>query len=40
MIVRTGVANMWKVWFDRQDSFESLMSNVQIQVGSQWFQAP
>jgi len=35
-----GVANMWKVWFDRQDSFESLMSNVEIQVGSQWFQGP
>ena len=26
------VANLWKVWFDRQDTFESLMDNVEIQV--------
>eukprot|EP01043_Picozoa_sp_COSAG02_P073607 COSAG02_NODE_14381_length_1278_cov_1.154368_1_plen_85_part_00 len=26
------VANLWKVWFDRQDTFESLMNNVEIQV--------
>lgn len=28
------VANLWKVWFDRQDTFESLMANVEIQVST------
>ena len=27
------VANLWKVWFDREDNFNSLMDNVEIQVG-------
>ena len=33
-------AHMWKIWFDRQDTWESLMSNVEIQVSSgiPWFQ--
>ena len=34
------VANLWKVWFDREDNFNSLMDNVEIQVGQAWHQAP
>jgi len=33
------MANMWKLWFDREDTWESLMGNVHQQVGLQWFQS-
>lgn len=32
------MANMWKIWFDRQDNWYSLLDNVHQQVGMQWFQ--
>lgn len=33
-------ANMYKLWFDRSDSWQSLMDNVHQQAGMAWFQAP
>jgi len=33
------IANMWKLWFDREDTWYSLLDNVHQQVGMQWFQA-
>jgi alpha-galactosidase len=33
-------ANMFKIWFDRWDSFGSLMDNVHQQVNLAWAQAP
>jgi len=33
------IANMWKIWFDREDRWDSLLDNVHQQVGMQWFQA-
>ena len=34
------IAHTWKIWFDRHDTFESLMDNVEIQVytGVPWWQ--
>jgi alpha-galactosidase len=34
-----GIANMWKLWFDREDTWYSLLDNVHQQVGMQWFQS-
>ena len=34
-----GIANMVKIWFDREDSWESLLDNVHQQAGMAWFQA-
>ena len=36
----SGYANMVKIWFDRWDSFGSLMDNVHQQAGLAWFQGP
>ena len=33
-------ANAFKIWFDRNDHWHSLMANTQQQVGLQWFQKP
>ena len=33
------IANMYKIWFDRSDSWHSLIDNVHQQVGMQWFQS-
>ena len=33
-----GIANMYKLWFDREDSWASMMDNVHQQVNFAWFQ--
>jgi len=33
------MANMWKIWFDREDNWDSFLTNVHQQVGLQWFQS-
>jgi len=33
------MANMWKLWFDRWDGWQSLTDNVAQQVGVEWFQS-
>eukprot|EP01116_Phalansterium_solitarium_P005205 TRINITY_DN1661_c0_g1_i4.p1 TRINITY_DN1661_c0_g1~~TRINITY_DN1661_c0_g1_i4.p1 ORF type:complete len:450 (-),score=144.81 TRINITY_DN1661_c0_g1_i4:76-1425(-) len=33
------MANMWKIWFDRWDGWQSLLDNTHQQVGMQWFQS-
>jgi alpha-galactosidase len=33
------MANMWKLWLDREDNWNSLLDNVHQQVGMQWFQS-
>jgi alpha-galactosidase len=33
------IANMYKLWFDREDKWHSLLDNVHIQNGFTWFQA-
>eukprot|EP01012_Entosiphon_sulcatum_P016032 TRINITY_DN20996_c0_g1_i1.p2 TRINITY_DN20996_c0_g1~~TRINITY_DN20996_c0_g1_i1.p2 ORF type:complete len:260 (-),score=61.39 TRINITY_DN20996_c0_g1_i1:42-821(-) len=33
-------ANLWKLWFDRQDTWESLLDNVHQQINMHWFQQP
>eukprot|EP00035_Acanthoeca_spectabilis_P008340 m.152325 g.152325 ORF g.152325 m.152325 type:complete len:452 (+) comp14318_c0_seq2:3577-4932(+) len=34
------VAHSWKIWFDRSDSWHSVIENVYRQVGLEWFQGP
>ena len=33
------LANMYKLWFDREDKWHSLLDNVHVQSGFPWFQA-
>ena len=35
-----GLANMYKLWFDRDDTWHSLLDNVAQQANFAWFQAP
>jgi len=32
------MANMWKLWYDRWDSWSSILDSMHQQVGMQWFQ--